>query len=311
MISAVRKHQRHWRTCSSSDGRECFPPDKPGHPDEGVREFTVATWNVRNLYMRRDEKKPEAELQAVAETLKSLNADVVALQEVDNIEALDTFQQRYMKGDAYPYRVLVEGNDGRGIDVALLSRFPIKTYCSYRKRSFPVEGHKTMAQFKRDVLETLIEVTPGFQARFYTVHFKSRRGGKRADQVRYAEAGEARKIMEERRREDPATPFLIAGDFNDTPGTRTLKSVGEGDPPLTDPTALEGNGNQPTHHDRKYGDSRFDYLLTSPELTAQYKKGSARVVHTEATATASDHDPVVATFYVSRKGTGTQWRNCH
>lgn len=58
---------------------------------------------------------------AIADT----KADIICLQEVDNIEILNAFEFGYlfkMIGNGYKQKYLVEGNDTRGIDVAVMMR---------------------------------------------------------------------------------------------------------------------------------------------------------------------------------------------
>ena len=58
---------------------------------------------------------------AIADTM----ADIVCLQEVENIEALNGFEYGYMFkmiGRGYRQKFLIDGNDGRGIDVAVMAR---------------------------------------------------------------------------------------------------------------------------------------------------------------------------------------------
>ena len=98
--------------------------------------------------------------QLTALALHAAQADVVCLQEVDNKEALEVFYQRYLKRliepavaaekrqlrqemlrngrqvdpaqlfsadkrHYYDWRVVVDGNDGRGIDVGVMSKLPV------------------------------------------------------------------------------------------------------------------------------------------------------------------------------------------
>ena len=51
-------------------------------------------------------------------------ADVIALQEVENLGTLNRLADALPRD--YPHRVLIEGGDPRGIDVALLSRVPLR-----------------------------------------------------------------------------------------------------------------------------------------------------------------------------------------
>ena len=108
--------------------------------------FRVASYNVLNLFDKvddpdkRDEgtrpKSAESE-RALAQVIEDSRADVIALQEVENIEVLTEFRNANGLADDYPHMVLVEGNDGRGIDVALFSKHPVKNIVTHKDEVFP------------------------------------------------------------------------------------------------------------------------------------------------------------------------------
>src|SRR3954467_14958361 len=63
--------------------------------------------------------------QLTALALAATRADIICLQEVDNIEALKAFEYGYlfkMIGAGYREKYTTTGNDGRGIDVAVMVR---------------------------------------------------------------------------------------------------------------------------------------------------------------------------------------------
>lgn len=102
-------------------------PSASAAPPERV---TVASFNVENWFDAVDDPgrdegdtppKPEEAKRAVAALIREAGADVVTLQEMENRAGLDELADRYLEPGRYPYRLLVEGNDGRGIDVAILS----------------------------------------------------------------------------------------------------------------------------------------------------------------------------------------------
>ncbi len=115
------------------------PPDLRGAPPAGL--LRVATWNVHDLFDADDRLLPpgegdavpsaaevEAKLGRVAAVLGRLDADLVLLQEVENLPLLE----RLAAQAGYPEARLVEGSDPRGIDVAALSRRPLQAYVSHR-----------------------------------------------------------------------------------------------------------------------------------------------------------------------------------
>ena len=70
----------------------------------------------RNLSETRD---------LTAQAVKALGADVVALQEVEDLGTLKLFNSRFLKGAGFRYQYLIDGNDPRFIDIALLSKLEV------------------------------------------------------------------------------------------------------------------------------------------------------------------------------------------
>ncbi|MBP0650238.1 hypothetical protein J8J40_24640, partial [Mycobacterium tuberculosis] len=69
--------------------------------------------------------------QMTAQAVRDLDADVLCLQEVDDLHALRYFHDHYLRRALdipYEHFALMQGNDRRGIDVAVMSRrgFPLK-----------------------------------------------------------------------------------------------------------------------------------------------------------------------------------------
>ncbi len=59
-------------------------------------------------------------------TEKGLGPDIIFMAEVENINILSRLVNKNLKGLGYKSKVLIEGPDTRGIDPAILSKFPIK-----------------------------------------------------------------------------------------------------------------------------------------------------------------------------------------
>lgn len=177
---------------------------------------------------------------AIADT----NADILCLQEVDNMEALKAFEYGYlfrMIGSGYRQKYLVEGNDSRGIDVAVLMReetrdgqpIELRDVTSHAALTYHDLGlyHPKLAErirpddriFKRDCLELDLRVG-GRPLTVYVVHFKSMTNGRdgvdgrtSTMSIREAEAKAVRHIIENRFGPDNASQrnFVICGDMND------------------------------------------------------------------------------------------------
>lgn len=178
---------------------------------------------------------------AIAET----RADIIVLQEVDNVEALKAFEYGYlfkMVGEGYRSKYVSTGNDTRGIDVAVMLRdethhgqkiefVRMTSHAAVTYEEFGLQtpelavlGNQPNERiFRRDCLEIDVAIG-GVPLTIYAVHFKSMGGprdnvpGRDATMpVRLAEAAATRRIVENRFRKDFAGSkrWMICGDFND------------------------------------------------------------------------------------------------
>ncbi|WP_367718776.1 endonuclease/exonuclease/phosphatase family protein [Nitratireductor sp. GISD-1A_MAKvit] len=179
---------------------------------------------------------------AIAET----RADILCLQEVDNLAALKAFEYGYlfkMIGNGYREKHSASGNDARGIDVAVMMRPETAHGQPIEFVRMTSHAHVTFADFdlynqalaelgiepqerifRRDCLELDIKVG-GRPLTLYVVHFKAmsppRNGmdGRTASMpVRIAEASAVRRIIENRfggAERAAEKRWVICGDLND------------------------------------------------------------------------------------------------
>src|SRR5262245_1501104 len=109
----------------------------------------------------------DTEKALTAKAIRAADADVIALQEVDNHAVLKRFRNQRLQGMGYIHTMLIDANDPRHIDVAILSRVPIVAVRSYqhlRSGSQPL--------FSRDCLEADV-LAQGRRLTFFVNHFKS------------------------------------------------------------------------------------------------------------------------------------------
>jgi predicted extracellular nuclease len=184
-------------------------------------------------------------LQLTALAVADCRADIICMQEVENLEALDAFEYGYlfkMAGQGYRHKYLVEGNDTRGIDVCVMMRDETATGEKIEFVSMQSHAHltyqdlgihnKALAEtgnepnervFRRDCLEINVRIG-GRALTIYSVHFKSMGGGKEGVDgrswtapVRQAEAKAVRKLIEQKfgKGKTANKRWLICGDMND------------------------------------------------------------------------------------------------
>ncbi len=187
---------------------------------------------VRQYKGKLIKPKPDEETLGIAERIKEANLDVLAVQEVEDLDTLRDFNHYYL-GDMYPQRVLVEGNDKRLIDVALLSKYPLGRVTSWQKYVYPEgTGHEV---FDRDLLE--VEVwDKERERRLFTIfnnHLKSQyvpfdqdpaAAKEYNDKHRTDQAQAIKNILKDRA---PNEPFILLGDMNDALNAPTLQAFAD------------------------------------------------------------------------------------
>ena len=267
---------------------------RPGDLD-GLR---LASWNLENWFdkyddpYRRDEvTKPayvnEARQKRCAAVLRELNADVVALQEVENRFLLQEFVDTHLSDMGYQV-VLVEGNDSRGIDCALLSKLPIRAVTSYQHRQFPgADG--MMQHFRRDLLR--VSLGAPFDGDVYVVHLKSQFGDEEADIVREAESAEILRIFGENGLSNPDYRAVVIGDFNEVPELPTITQLIAGG--LIDPM----QGTKKYSYNQEPYLTRIDFALMTRALAGEVESADILDELGEHRLEAcSDHYPLLVSF---------------
>ncbi len=267
--------------------------------------ITIGSYNVLNLFDSVDDAytqdegtapKPRDEIEALARSIRNLRADVLVLAEVENRGVLRQFVDAFLSDMGYEV-VLFEGNDTRGIDVAVLSRLPVGNVTSHRHLQFEDARGKPM-RYQRDLLQVQIRPTGREPFEVFAVHLKSKGGDDDGGiDVRMGEARQTRRILDELLQRRPDARFVVCGDFNDTIDSEPLRTIiGTG------PTALATfvsdlspdetiTYNQPPHL------SMIDFILASPTMAQSYVADSYHVmVGGSPKTTGSDHNAVVARF---------------
>ncbi len=235
----------------------------------------------------------QEKLRAVAAELAVLKGDVAMLQEIENDATLANLQARAELGGLYKYRALVPGNDPRGIDVAVLSRFPVTVVSHKSERIFP-PGSSTYYSYARDVVEAHI-AGPSGEFVALGVHYRSQINtvGLDDEAKRLAEANGTRAIVERLLAANAALPLVVLGDFNDQPTSPPLTLLKGGNPLLVN-VATELPASE--QWSISFGGTRrlYDMQWVAPAMWQRYVKGSAAFVRSPASA--SDHSGFAASY---------------
>jgi len=277
--------------------------------------FRVATYNLENYLDEaigtRPAKTPEGKLK-IRESLRAMQADVLAVQEMGSTNALNELRDSLKReGLDYPYWEHVTGFD-TNIHVAVLSRFPVTARRPHTNDSFLLFGRRF--RISRGFAEVDIQVNARYVFTLMTAHLKSRRPVPEADEaeLREQEALVLRAKVDARLKTNPQINLIVLGDFNDVKDSRSTRAlIGRGRAALLDTRPAERNGdNQPNpnprfeprtitwtyHYGKEDTYSRFDYILLSAGMAREWKQSETYVLALANWGVASDHRPVVAMF---------------
>lgn len=187
------------------------------------QKLVIATWNVENLFdtevnqpNRRDEEftpqswrrwtpeRYETKLTNLAWVIHQMQPDILCVTEVENRGVLEQLNQRLQEIHGWSFAAIAheDSSDYRGIDNAILSRFPIK-----KQRLFRFNNRRGALFATIDVPQAPITVVAN--------HWKSQSGDtKENNQLRANEADATRKVILKHLKQDPSLSLVIAGDFN-------------------------------------------------------------------------------------------------
>jgi endonuclease/exonuclease/phosphatase family metal-dependent hydrolase len=227
---------------------------------------------VYNIHAGKDAGGVDT-LQRVAGLIRTTNADLVLLQEVDrgttrsgNVDQLATLERLTGFHGAFGKSLDYQGGQ---YGIAILSRWPIT---AQQTVSLHVEPPQTRAGGSIEPRVALFADTAGLTV--VNTHLDpiadDRWRRQEVERILVAMAARAKR------------PLLIGGDFNDTPGSTVIKILR--DAGLKDTWPLCGRGNDLTYPARTPM-KRIDYLF----LTGTARCTDAQVIDSEA----SDHRPVL------------------
>jgi predicted extracellular nuclease len=254
----------------------------------------------------------------VARRILDMDVDVLGLQEVEDVATLRNFVREYLD-NAYRHVALIEGNDPRLIDVALVSKLPLGRVVSWQQTRHESEP-TGLPIFSRDVLEVDV-LAPGRTKRLLTVyvnHLKSKftehRAGHPLHEQELADAATRRGMQAEtlmqivERQQRPDGRYVVLGDMNDSAESEPLSFF---DPLVDWLTTVEERGGTPSYGDFPPATARwtsrfkpsgeppvyelFDQVWLSPAL-AERQTGAFVLRRTKLTRDGTDHDPTWVTL---------------
>jgi len=271
-----------------------------------ARALTVGAYNVENYTLadrmvdgvyRKAYPKPEAEKQALRESIRGFAPDILALEEMGGPPFLAELQADLKAaGLDYPHATVLEAADNAR-HVAILSKLPFKDVRRHTQVGFKYFGQPDLV--KRGVLEVTFATTAG-DLTVFVIHLKSKRTERKDDPEstlqRELEATAVRDLVLARFPDPKQAKFIVCGDWNDTRRSKPVRSLlKRGGTELGELLrAYDSRGETWTHFYRaEESYTRIDYLLASPGLLPFVgSKGTAKIHDGPGVREASDHRPV-------------------
>lgn len=293
-------------------------PRPLARPPQTIR---LATYNVQNLFDHHDDPAlrgdwddadlgvSPARARALAATIRAVDADVIALQEVESLAALTWFRDTYLPDAGYDWLASIDGGYYRGVECSVMSRLRItdaRVWPDARidriDRSgpgwapLPPERPETL-RFQRSPLKVDLRTDEGYELTLLVVHHKS---GRDFQWQREAEAVATVALVEQVRGADPSRNVAVVGDFNAAPWDKSLRvylAAGLIDVMAHRSTRGEEGARYKTHASNRV----LDYVLLNSAACRELVVGSAHVFGTPTSGRgqgrpagyASDHFPVV------------------
>ncbi|MEV6835458.1 endonuclease/exonuclease/phosphatase family protein [Streptomyces sp. NPDC051133] len=205
----------------------------------------------------------DLDMAAVGNTgrvIREVNADVLLVPEVEDRLTLDRFNQHVLGlgWQPYPFNLLIDGNDPRGIDIGILSRLPITSVRPHLFDPNPADPAKPL--FSRDCPEYEIRLGQDSLV-ILGNHLKSKANDD--PELRLAQAERVAEIY--RAALDRVPNVVVAGDLNDFPDSKPVEVLlGTGLRDVMSHPLYHGEpGTHGTCHQKR---DKLDYVMLPPAL---------------------------------------------
>ena len=279
--------------------------EAPPRRDGTIR---LATYNVLNLFDDRDDPslsdrnddcysydktvraKPEAEQRAVAEAIRRANPDVIGLQEIESYDALIEFREKFLADMGYDHAVSIDVGQERGIEQAVLSRFPIREARVWPNMPLggvhpdkygdqknwnagePIEYRRSPLYVRIEVPADVAGAESPYELSLFVIHHKS---GRFNDYWRDKEAAKLVEMIKDLQASDPGVNIAVLGDFNATPDEDSVKAYEHAGMR----EVIERGSNDPKLLTHSSGRA-IDFIFVNPALQNEIVEGSAFILGT-------------------------------
>ncbi|WP_226390860.1 endonuclease/exonuclease/phosphatase family protein [Penaeicola halotolerans] len=285
------------------------------YKESGKTNFKVLTWNVEhfvdytdNPYI--DHPREDMPLEAMngrpellLRALQTANADIVVLQEFENVAFLQALVEDNLPDMGYKFFAAAESNDWYQ-NVVIMSKVPLGVFYQYGQVTTPVPGITTdagVAETQNKINTRMwavdVFVNDNYSFVLFGAHLKAGRS-ERDIAMRKGQITFLKGQMERFLRENPTSNFLLMGDLNCEPDSEEIKMLLSGPEgvALVDPLASTDVYTHPSSMPNR----RIDHILPNQHMAKELIKWSITspsILNAAELVKLSDHLPLVAEFY--------------
>jgi endonuclease/exonuclease/phosphatase family metal-dependent hydrolase len=280
----------------------------------------VASYNMLNYFDQADDPLLQGEYddfgtnpgpttfercEELARAIRAVDADVIALEEVESKEAITWFRDRFLSDMGYDHIASEDVGYYRGCEQSLLSRFPIVETHTWPDADLSKvrrtgggwaepSDNGGDAKFQRSPLFATVRTPGGYELSLFAVHHKAGRD-------RWKRESEALQIMDyiaQLMKSDPNRNIIVLGDFNAQPWDRSMQVYFRSG--MVDAMTLRGanidyDDASPLRKTHTSG-RVIDFVLLNHAALGELVEGSGFVLGTSAEDYDWRNDPIPAGY---------------
>lgn len=289
--------------CSESPESATPPATPPAPmPPASQAQVRVATFNVHRLFdtvcdskncggknyePQPSQEEYDAQIADIARSIRTIDADIVLLQEIEKESSVIDLQNAL---SIYPAYAFGECGYRASLDVAILTRGTIDAVETYRSGYSYTDPTGKPRPLSRELIRADIDLN-GIKISAFTTHLVSRVSDPTGARRR-AEAAYTQQVIAEFAAQNPQRFIVFGGDLNDTPTDTTVIDLEK------DGILIRDAKNLPPATVYTWGNEvAFDHLFHNAPLSPHWAKTARICNDNPATGLGtSDHCALKSTY---------------
>ena len=279
------------------------PATPPTTPPVRQAQVRVATFNVHRLFDTVCDSKScggignyeplpskeeyDAQIADIARSIRTIDADIVLLQEIEKESGVVDLQNAL---SIYPAYAFGECGYRASLDVAILTRGTIDAVETYRSGYSYTDPSGKPRPLSRELIRADIDLN-GIKISAFTTHLVSRVSDPTGARRR-AEAAYTQQVIAKFAAQNPQRFIVFGGDLNDTPSDQTVIDIEK------DGILIRDAKNLPPSAVYTWGNKvAFDHLFHNAPLSPHWAK-TTRICNDNPTTGlgTSDHCALKSTY---------------